>query len=129
MKRIALIFCTILMLAGCQKEHTTYTINVNIGYQEVAENYGMTYRTDIMINEYGQNELLTTQHLDNIREGQDYVVQANPQTKYLTIRYTMNIDGERSSFWIANIYDIVPNGNVDINIDYNTIAATIEPKR
>lgn len=129
MKRLILYLCSIVMLVACQKDRTTYTINANIGYQEVAGNLGMTYRTDIMVNEYNNGKKLTTQHLDNINEGQDYVIEANPQTKYLTVRYTMDIDGTRESFWIGKIYDIVPNGNVDIDIVYNTIAVPIEPQK
>jgi len=130
MKKLAIIFAAIAVLAGCQKEEkTTYTVNVNIGYQEAAQTQGVDYEADIMINEYGQGKLLTTQHLDNINEGVDYMIEPNANTEYLTVKYSVEVGGESASFWIGKVYDIVRGKNIDIDIVYSTIAVKDEPKR
>ena len=82
-----------------------------------------------MINEYGDGKKLTTQHLDNINEGQDYVIVPNPKTEYLTVKYSVRVDEESASFWIGKIYDIVKGENVDVNIVYTTITVKTEPKK
>lgn len=130
MKKLAIIFAAIAVLAGCQKEgKTTYTVNVNIGYQEAAQTQGVDYEADIMINEYGQGKLLTTQHLDNINEGVDYVIEPNANTEYLTVKYSVEVGKESASFWIGKVYNIVRGENIDIDIVYSTIAVQQEPKK
>ena len=130
MKKLAIIIAAIAVLAGCQKEEkTTYTINVNIGYQEAANTQGVSYRADVMINEYGGGKKLTTQHLENINEGVDYVVEPNSKTEYITVKYSVEVAGESASFWIGKTYDIVRGGNVDVHIVYTTIAVQNEPKK
>lgn len=130
MKKLAIIFAAIAVLAGCQKEgKTTYTVNVNIGYQEAALSQGVSYEADIMINEYGQGKLLTTQYIEDINEGVDYTIEPNAQTEYITIKYSVKVNGESASFWIGKTYDIIRGENVDVNIIYTTIAVQQEPKK
>lgn len=130
MKKFLMVIATIAMLAGCQKEEkTTYTVNVNIGYQEAAQSQGVSYEADIMINEYGQGKKLTTQYLDNINERVDYVIEPNANTEYLTVKYSVKTGGESASFWIGKTYDIVRGKNIDVKIIYTTIAVQQEPKK
>ena len=130
MKNLAIIFAALAVLGGCQKEEkTTYTINVDIGYQQAAQTQGVGYEADVMINEYGDGKKLTTQHLDNINEEVDYVIVPNSKTEYITVKYSVTVDGESASFWIGKIYDIVKGENVDVNIVYTTITVKTEPKK
>ena len=130
MKKLFIAFFVLMTLVGCQKEgKTTYTINVNTGYQQAAQTQGVSYEADVMINEYGDGKKLTTQNLDNINEGQDYVIVPNPKTEYLTVKYSVRVDEESASFWIGEIYDIVKGENVDVNIVYTTITVKTEPKK
>lgn len=130
MKKLFIAFFVLMTLVGCQKEgKTTYTINVNTGYQQVAQTQGVSYEADVMINEYGDGKKLTTQHLDNINEEEDYVIVPNSKTEYITVKYSVTVDGESASFWIGKIFDIVKGDNVDVDIVYTTIAVQNEPKK
>ena len=130
MKNIAIIFAALAVLGGCQKEEkTTYTINVNTGYQQAAQTQGVSYEADVMINEYGDGKKLTTQYLDNINEEVDYVIVPNSKTEYITVKYSVTVDGESASFWIGKIFDIVKGDNIDVDIVYTTIAVQNEPKK
>lgn len=130
MKKLFIAFFVLMTLVGCQKEgKTTYTINVNTGYQQAAQTQGVSYEADVMINEYGDGKKLTTQHLDNINEEEDYVIVPNSKTEYITVKYSVTVDGESASFWIGKIFDIVKGDNVDVDIVYTTIAVQNEPKK
>lgn len=126
-----MVFAAMLMLfVGCQKEgKTTYTVNVNTGYQEAANTQGVSYKASVMINEYGEGNKLTTQYIDSINEGVDYVIEPNSKTEYLTVKYSVEVDGESASFWIGKTYDIVRGDNIDVSIVYSTIAVQTEPKK
>ena len=70
MKKLFIALFALMTLMGCQKEgKTTYTINVNIGYQDAALTQGVSYNADVLINEYGNGKKLTTQHIEDINEG------------------------------------------------------------
>lgn len=130
MKKLFIALFALMTLMGCQKEgKTTYTINVNIGYQDAALTQGVSYNADVLINEYGNGKKLTTQHIEDINEGVDYVYEPSPKTEYVTVKYTVEVGDESASFWIGKIYDIVQGKNTQINIVYTTIAVQNEPKK
>lgn len=130
MKKLVFIVAAILALVSCQKEEkTTYTVNIQIGYQEAAQTQGINYTADIMINEYGGGKKLNTQRAENINEGVDYVFTPNSKTEYLTVKYTCRVGSQSTSFWIGKTYDIIRGQNTSINILYTTIAVTNEPKK
>lgn len=131
MKKLIILIASVIMVIGCQKDvlKTTYTINVNIGYQAAAELQNIAYKADVTINEYCKGEIVTTQFINGIMEGKDYVIEANPKSEYLTIKYDVETGGEQASFWIGKIYDIEKGKNIDVRINYSTIVIQKEPKR
>lgn len=130
MKKIVIIIAAILTLVGCTKEtKTTYTVNVNIGYQEAAQSQGISYTANVMINEYGDGKKLTTRYINDINEGVDYSFEPNSNTEYLTVKYSAEVSGESVSFWVGKTYDIVRGENIDVDIVFTTIAVQNEPKR
>lgn len=126
MKKILFLFSLLVLFSSCSKDEedviksSTYTINY------LTEAYeGMDEK--LFIFEYNESgETIFSKSVD-VYNGFNQKFTANETTKKIKLMIKIEYLSVKSSFWVQTVYYVKKGGNLDINVDGETITGKYEP--
>lgn len=140
MKRLAIIFgALVVALSSCTKEDlTTYSLYSEDGLfatitDELYSNNYYNVETEIIFSEYGEGHRLSYQTIEDVVDGKEYFLVANPRTEYVTVRIEVTADHSAyGSFefirYLGNVIFLEQGENTKITINGSTRVTQTEPK-
>ena len=138
MKKLAIIFTAIAVLAGCQKEETSYslldTVNYNLYPEKIFGNTLNNYEDPyIIIYEYCQSNVVEEVIIDPVPYREKMYFKPNEKTEYISVCYKshgwwekMQRD-EPQTRYETKVYYIKKNQDTPIVINSSTSVSGKNP--
>ena len=124
MKKFAflMVILGLFFIQSCSTDEdgkTTYTIKKDY-------NSGFTTHLDLIEYDNSGSSVCINQ-LDSVQRGEVHIFEANDHSEKVVVRITESFGMQKQTFYVANVFYLKPNANVDIVIDDKILTSSANP--